>query len=148
MGIETSPLDVEESTEPPICPCTKDSTQPLTTVPSNLSTGSGTERTEKRPVEPTLQPLPKDHSRPSTEPQSQPSGNLSEYAHTLGLGELASVLHAELQYVSHFVQYNLNLPLLTSIEMGSQPPKLPPVSIEMGRTGSERWKAYPFGRSC
>lgn len=31
MGIETSPPDVEESTEPPICPCT----DKHTSVPSN-----------------------------------------------------------------------------------------------------------------
>lgn len=106
MGIETSPLDVEESTEPPICPCKEDRQQQQSTIAfSDLNADSFTENAETVTAASSFKHLPKDSRKETTDfsngnSQSQVSGSLSEYAHTLDPDELAFIVQADLQYAS------------------------------------------------
>lgn len=108
MGIETSPLDVEESTEPPIRPCQEERQRQLPTIESGeLSTDSFTEKRETVTVPFSSTGLPEDSQKEkgsflNPDTQSHVSENLSEYAHTLDTSELACILQADTQYASFF----------------------------------------------
>lgn len=89
MGIETSPPDVEESTEPPICSLPSEHTQRIDV--------------EKQDIEKIDQPSPvvNDAQLPAVEP-CQRSESLSDYPHTVDPAQLAESLNVQLKYVALF----------------------------------------------
>lgn len=87
MGIEVTP-DVEESTEPPICPFTETNTQP--NVTNHLHTKPCD--TDTKSISHT------DHTTP-LEPQASKEGP-DQNAHLIEPPELASLLHTDLRCVS------------------------------------------------
>lgn len=87
MGVETTP-DVEESTEPPICPFTEINSQ------SNVTNHSGTKPSdinEKSILRTNDTPAPLD----SLASKERPDQN----AHLIEPSELASLLQTDLRYV-------------------------------------------------
>ena len=88
MGVETTP-DVEESTEPPICPFTEISSQPNVTDRSDTKPCAIDEKSILRAND---TPAPLD-SRASKEPDQN--------AHLIEPRELASLLQTDLRYVSN-----------------------------------------------
>jgi Na+-exporting ATPase len=89
MGIETSP-DVEESTEPPICPCTGHLQDQHTNVASNgveVQSSVVNEKSNK----------PSNGKPPSIEPAKE---NPAESAHLVDPAHLTVLLQTDLRYVS------------------------------------------------
>lgn len=88
MGIETSP-DVEESTEPPICPCTGHLQDQQTNVASNRVEAQSCVVDEKSNK-------PTNEKPPSIEPaEENPEGN----AHLIDSSRLSAFLQTDLWYV-------------------------------------------------
>ena len=132
MGIETSPPDVEESTEPPICSLPSEHTQRIDV--------------EKQDIEKIDQPSPvvNDAQLPAVEPCQRIPESLSDYPHTVDPAQLAASLDVQLQYVFLFFSGSST----NQIAMVCQIPNRRPVSSEMGRTGSEKCRECRSGRYC
>ncbi|KAE8146938.1 hypothetical protein BDV25DRAFT_43570 [Aspergillus avenaceus] len=89
MGIETSPLDVEESTEPPICPY-KGHLQ-ANHSPTNVKPEHDPEKDPKRQAS-TTQSTASDHSRQLDTPSP------THHAHTIDPTRLAALLDVDIRH--------------------------------------------------
>jgi hypothetical protein len=141
MGIDTSPLDVEESTEPPICAYSREHNSQDHNHPGDVKDTIDTEKTahsqpQASPKEETQQIetnscLESDHSSPT------------HYAHTIEPPSLSRILNVNLEYVSCT---SSGIRTLIVEVMDSQALKPPLASREMGPTRLRRWKDYPYGK--
>jgi hypothetical protein len=134
MGIETAPLDVEESTEPPICGYSHK--HPLQ------------DHNRSRDVKDALD-SEKAATTLSDEPESiaynseQDLPASADHAHILSPSSLSALLKVDLQYVSSRVPFAS----VDHVDMGSPTRRPLLVLHEMGQIVSGRWKDYPYGRS-
>ncbi|KAB8221530.1 hypothetical protein BDV33DRAFT_76365 [Aspergillus novoparasiticus] len=92
MGIETSPPDVEESTEPPICPYPKESKSQPNNHPSDVKSDPETEDGA-----PEHSPTSFD-SASNNSTRQQDFCSLLQYAHTIDPEHLAVILDVDVRY--------------------------------------------------
>lgn len=97
MGIETTP-DVEESTEPPICPCP----DPIShAAPTTLNSEScdPKEKPEKLVVSPATHSLPANLEQREFTGTTEGKEHFLKNAHLLEPNQLTTLLETDLQYV-------------------------------------------------
>jgi Na+-exporting ATPase len=93
MGIETSPPDVEESAEPPICPYTKEHNLQANDSPSDVKADHGAEKQPQR-----QNPSPPPRFSPTGPPCQQELGSPLHHAHTIEPAQLAALLDVNTRY--------------------------------------------------
>jgi Na+-exporting ATPase len=93
MGIETSPPDVEESTEPPICPFTDKHTSVSSNHTCEVETGLGVEKLEY----PATLEVSKPQSYKSANAAFGNDESSAHSAHTLSPEQLARLLQVDVQ---------------------------------------------------
>lgn len=104
MGIETSPADVEESTEPPLRPSTATTTEgdselvpDCSTITASNSSEDKTKITEKNPVATTgsIEQVAEKGSPAQTNPLDW--GEEYKFAHTFTAAQISNVLAVDIQ---------------------------------------------------
>jgi hypothetical protein len=134
MGIETAPLDVEESTEPPICGHSHKHH-----LQDHNRSGDVKAALDSEKAATNLSDEPGSIAYHSE--QDLPAS--ADHAHILSPSSLSALLKVDLQYVSSRMPFAS----VDHVDMGS--PMRRPLLVLHGtaRIESGRWKDYPYGRS-
>lgn len=150
MGIETSPPDVEESTEPPLCSTHEG--HPGSAIDHSQGDSKHLVESEKVSTDldgRELHQCVSCHQAPS-EATLLSWEEQCKYAHTISATDLSALLGVDLQYVLllNLVSFCSTLFDISFLEMVSLVPKRHLVFAEMALTRLRVQRGYPCGKYC